>query len=94
VFALTEDIDGTGLTTALLGEWAHRQMTGQPRFDPPAGFERGYPPIARKVRRCAGRTAYADAVALVSTMLTPALTGTAAGRRWTASDTSWQPATR
>ena len=91
VFAITEDIEGAQLTTAILGEWTHRSMVGEPRFDPPVEFERAYPPIARRVPRCAAHTAYADAAALVSAMLAPALDGTATGRRWVAATTAWQP---
>lgn len=91
VFAVTEDIDGAALTKALLGEWAHRHMSGEPRFDPPPEFERSYPPLARRVPPCARYVAYADAAALVSALITPALTGTVAGHRWVGSLTAWQP---
>ena len=90
VFALTQDLDGDDLATAISGEWMHRKMVGEPRFEPPTEFARAYPPLARKVPRCAGYTVYTDAVALVSTMLAPALDGTAAGRRWVAARTTWQ----
>lgn len=94
VFALTEDIDGAELTAAIFGEWAHRSMAGAPRFDPPAEFERAYPPLARRVPRCAGYATYADAAALVAAMLAPALADTAAGRRWDPTAATWRPAAR
>lgn len=92
VFARTQDIDGAELATAIGGEWMHRKMPGPPTFDPPATFERAYPPLARKVAACGGYIAYAEALALVSALIAPALDGTANGRRWIAAAASWESA--
>jgi hypothetical protein len=67
-----------------------RHMLGEPRFAPPAEFERAYRPIARTTPRCPAYTAYFEAVALVSAMLAPTLDGAALRRRWVASQGSWQ----
>lgn len=91
VFARTQDVDGSSLTSAVHGEWAHRRLLGSPRFDPPEAWDRLYPPIARKVPVCSDLVVFGDAVALVRTFLSPALDGTATGSRWRADDVQWGP---
>lgn len=90
VLARSQDVDGSALIAAVRGEWTHRSLPGTPVFAPPATWERRYPPEARKAPVVADMTAFADAVALVGAFLAPALDGSAAGRRWIASDLTWR----
>lgn len=90
VFARSQDIDGRALVTAVRGEWAHRGLPGTPAFAPPASWERLYSREARRAPLVADVTAFADAVTLVGAFLAPVLDGSAAGRRWTASDLTWR----
>ena len=89
VFARSQDVDGSGLITAVQGEWAHRGLPGEPVFAPPAGWERQFPQLARKVPAVGDVTSFADALTLVGALLGPVLDGQAAGRRWVAREHSW-----
>lgn len=89
VFARSQDVDGTALVRAIKGEWAHRGLPGAPVFSPPPGWERLYPPLARKTPVVADVTSFLDAVTLVRALLDPALDGSAARRRWVAEDRTW-----
>ncbi|MBD3778436.1 MAG: nucleotidyl transferase AbiEii/AbiGii toxin family protein [Micrococcales bacterium] len=90
VLARSQDVDGSALISAVEGEWVHRGLPGSPVFDPPSDWERRYPPEARRAPATADMTAFADAVALVGTLLAPVLDGSAAGRRWIAADLIWR----
>ncbi|GEA87422.1 nucleotidyl transferase AbiEii/AbiGii toxin family protein [Cellulomonas cellasea] len=90
VFARSQDVDGSALITAIHGEWTHRGLPGAPVFEPPADWERRYPPEARNAPVVAGFTTFADAAALVGGFLAPALDGTAAGQHWIAADLAWR----
>lgn len=90
VLARSQDVDGAALIAAVHGEWTHRGLTGAPAFDPPADWERRYPPEARRAPIVAEFTRFEDAVALVGAFLAHALDGTAAGRRWVAAELDWQ----
>lgn len=90
VFARSQDVDGAALMRAIQGEWAHRGLSGAPVFSPPPGWERLYPPLARKTPVVADLASFLDAVTFVRALLDPALDGTAAGRRWVAADGVWR----
>jgi len=89
VFTRSQDVDGGELINAIRGEWTHRGLPGSATFDPPSTWEQLYPPLARKVPVVADLTSFSEAVALVHTLLDPALDGTADGRRWVAGDLAW-----
>ncbi|GEL45065.1 hypothetical protein CHO01_01810 [Cellulomonas hominis] len=90
VLARSQDVAGSELITAVRGEWEHRGLPGAPVFAPPASWDRLYPPEARKAPVVADMTRFEDAAALVGAFLAPVLDGSAVGRRWVASDLSWQ----
>lgn len=90
VLARSQDVDGSALISAVRGEWTHRSLPGTPVFAPPADWERRYPPEAHKAPVVADMTAFPDAVALVGAFLAPVVDGSAAGRRWIASDLTWR----
>lgn len=69
VLARSQDVDGAALIAALRGEWTHRGLAGTPVFDPPAEWERRYPPEARRAPVVAPFTRFEDAVALVGDFL-------------------------
>ena len=94
VFARSQDIDGDSLTRAVRAEWVHRGLDGDPAFAPPSNWERLYPPLARRVRRCEGLTEYSAAVEFVGGFLRPVLDGSATGSRWSASLGEWEPQRR
>jgi hypothetical protein len=90
VLGRTQDIDGDELVAAISAEWVHRSLPGRPVFAPPAQWATQYPRIARTVRACGGITTFPAAVAFVTTLLSPALDGSAAGQRWAADRGNWQ----
>lgn len=90
VFARSQDVDGTALTAAVLGEWMHRGLPGAPIFAPPPEWNRLYTPSARRVPAVAGVTSFGDAVSLVGGFLAPVLGGQATGKRWVARELAWR----
>lgn len=93
VFARREDVEGTALHTAILGEWDHRHLPGRPAFAPPTAWARHYPKLARKTAACEGFTDFAVATELVGRFLGPALDGAAAGQMWSAEVAAWRQLT-
>lgn len=89
VFALSVDVDGAALSTALHAEWAHRRLEGAPRFEPPETWAQSYPPVARSLPRCAGYTDLPAARELVADFLGAALERRAEGLRWSAVARCW-----
>lgn len=90
VFARREDVDGSALQTAILGEWDHRHLPGRPAFAPPTAWAKQYPKLARKTAACEGFTDFTVATDLVGRFLGPALGGTAAGQMWSAEVAAWR----
>jgi len=91
VFARSQDVDGDALIKATRAKWNHQGLAGDPLFDPPEHWGRLYPPLARTVHKCEGRTTFPSAVELVGRFLGPALDGSAAGRRWSSGLARWEP---
>ncbi|MEJ5914500.1 nucleotidyl transferase AbiEii/AbiGii toxin family protein [Pseudokineococcus sp. 1T1Z-3] len=89
VFALSVDVDGAALTTALHEEWSHRRLDGTPHLEPPESWQRSYPPVARGVPRCVGYTDFATAREFVARFLGPPLARRADGLRWSAAEREW-----
>lgn len=89
VLALTQDIDGAALTTALQAETRRRRMTPIQRFAIPTGWGAGYRKLARTVILCADHPAADLAAELVSRLIDPALTGDASGKWWSKQKRKW-----
>jgi hypothetical protein len=90
VFALSQDVDGAELTTAIHGEWTNRELAGPPRFEPPAAWRSRYATLARKTPACTIVT-FDEAVELVTRFVTPPTDRSAAHLRWIATDHAWRP---
>ncbi|WP_449515132.1 nucleotidyl transferase AbiEii/AbiGii toxin family protein [Cellulomonas sp.] len=90
VFALTQDVDGAGLTTAIHGEWTNRELGGLPQFEPPAAWRSRFATLARKTPACTIVT-FDEAVELVTRFLTPPMDRSAGHLRWTMADRAWRP---
>ena len=90
VFALSQDVDGAGLTLAIHAEWANRELGGSPRFEPPAAWRTRFAPLARKTPACTVVT-FDEAVELVTEFLAPPMDRSAGHLRWVAAEGAWRP---
>ncbi len=90
VLAVTHDVDGAALSTAIATEARQRRMVPLERFVVPAGWGAAYTATARKVPYCRRFETVDAAVSLVSAFIDPALDGTAAGRRWRSDEKAWR----
>ena len=89
VLAVTHDIDGTALTTAIATETRRRWMDPIERFVVPADWGPAYSKMARAVPYCADVQEISTASDLVAALIDPALDGTATGLRWSHADRAW-----
>lgn len=92
VLAVTHDIDGTALTTAIATESRRRRMDPIERFFVPAKWGAAYSKMARTVPYCADVEHIDAASDLVAGLIDPALGGTATGLRWRHADRAWSAA--
>lgn len=90
VLAVTQDIDGTALTTAIATEARRRCMDPIERFVVPAEWGPAYSKMARTVPYCADVQDIAAASDLVAALIDPALLGTATGRTWRSEERMWR----
>ena len=91
VLAVTQDIDGTALTTAIRTEISRRGMDPIEHFIVPAHWGPAYEKLARGVPYCADVDGIDAARNLASALVDPALDGTARGHRWQATAKDWRP---
>lgn len=91
VLAVTHDIDGSALTTAIAAETRRRRMDTVERFVVPAEWGAAYSKMARTVPYCADVQSIVAASDLVAALIDPALRGTASGRTWLHADRAWLP---
>lgn len=89
VLAVTQDIDGTALTTAIATEIPRRRMDPVEHFVVPPEWGAVYSKMARKVSYCDGLETIDAATGFVSTFIDPALDGTATGRAWSHVERAW-----
>lgn len=89
VLAVTQDIDGTALTTAITTEVSRRGMDPIEQFVVPAEWGPAYQKLARGVSYCADVQHIAAARALAAALVDPALDGTATGLIWRATTRRW-----
>jgi hypothetical protein len=89
VLAVTQDIDGTALTTAITTEISRRRMDPIEQFVVPAQWGRAYKGEARGIPHCADVVEIGAAQVLAANLIDPALDGTAAGLIWRAATRGW-----
>lgn len=89
VLAVTQDIDGTALTTAIRTEVSRRGMDPIEHFVVPAEWGPAYKKLARRVPYCAEVVDVDTAQERASALIDPALDGTAAGLIWRAATRGW-----
>ena len=89
VLAVTQDIDGTALTTAIRIEITRRGMDPIEHFVVPAEWGPAYKKLARRVPYCAEVVDVDTAQERASALIDPALDGTAAGLIWRAATRGW-----
>lgn len=94
VLAVTHDVDGTALSTAVATEIRRRRMDPFDQFAVPAKWGSAYSKMARRVPYCAGFETIDAARDLASAFIDPALDATAGGRRWRHVELAWSPAAR
>jgi hypothetical protein len=89
VLAVTQDIDGTALTTAIRTEISRRGMDPIEHFIVPAHWGPAYEKLARGVPCCVNVRQIAAAAALAAALVNPALDGNAEGLTWQAAAQEW-----
>ncbi|RLZ04093.1 histidinol-phosphate/aromatic aminotransferase and cobyric acid decarboxylase [Kocuria tytonicola] len=89
VFARTQHIDGTDLDRAIMAEWTHRSLPGQPFFAPPRTWGRLYPAAARRVPACGDVLTFQAALELTASFLDPVLEHTVEGMCWSPENRAW-----
>lgn len=89
VLAVTQDIDGTALTTAIATEISRRGMDPIEHFVVPAQWGPVYKKLARKVPYCADVQQIDAARVLATDFVDPALDGTATGLTWRCATGRW-----
>ena len=89
VLAVTQDIDGTALTTAITTESSRRRMDPIEHFVVPDEWGRAYKRAARRVPHCADVVEIGAAQVLAASLVDPALNGTATGLTWRAERRGW-----
>ncbi len=90
VLAVTHDIDGTALATAIATEIRRRRMDPIERFTVPVEWGAAYSKMARAVPYCAGVENIDAASDLVAALIDLALDGTATGQTWSFHTRAWQ----
>lgn len=90
VLAVTHDIDGTALATAIATETRRRRMNPIEHFVVPAEWGAAYSKMARIVPHCAVLDAIDAASELVANLIDPALNGTATSRTWRSEERMWR----
>ncbi len=90
VLAVTHDIDGSALGTAIATEIRRRRMGPFEQLDVPADWGPAYSKMARKIPYCVGLESIDAASSVVSAFIDPALDGTAAGQTWSSDEHVWQ----
>jgi hypothetical protein len=91
VLARTQSVDGDDLRTAIVAERLHRSLPAVESFSVPPAWATTYPPLAARTPHCAGLHDVEAAARLVATFLEPAMSGSAAGRRWDPAGATWLP---
>ena len=89
VLAITQDIDGTALMTAITAESSRRGMDPIEHFVVPAEWGPTYKKQAQRVPYCADVVDIDAAQEIASTLIDPALERTAAGLTWRAATRGW-----
>ena len=92
VLAVTQDIDGTALTTAITTEISRRGIDPIEHFVVPAEWGAAYSKMARTVPYCADVLRIDAASELVAALIDPALDDTADGLTWHHAELAWSPA--
>jgi len=92
VLAVTQDIDGTALATAITTEVSRRRMDPIEHFIVPAHWGPAYEKLARGIPCCANVRHIDAAAALAAALVNPALDGNAEGLTWQATAEEWTPA--
>lgn len=87
--AVTQDIDGTSLSTAVASEAQRRRMERLGHFSVPGTWGRSYRMQARRVPYCAEYAAVDEARDLIAHLIDPVLTGDADGMTWSWTDRKW-----
>lgn len=90
VLAVTHDIDGTSLSTAITTELRRRRMGHLERFAVPTEWGPAYETMARRVPYCVGLETIAAARDLASAFIDPVLDGTADGLTWSDDERAWR----
>jgi hypothetical protein len=89
VLAVTQDIDGAKLTTALQVEARMRSLDLPHTFHVPPHWGANYAKLAKSVPACEQFRTIGDAQSLVRSLIEPALEGSAAGRVWNRATLKW-----
>lgn len=89
VLAVTHDIDGTALSTAIAAEIRRRRMDPVERFVVPAEWGAAYSKMALTVPYCADVQSVDAASDLVAALIDPALDDTAVGCTWLHVERAW-----
>ncbi len=89
VLAVTQDIDGMALTTAIATEISRREMDPIAQFVVPAQWGPAYEKLAKSVPYCSDFVDIDAARGLASALINPAVDGTAAGLTWRATTRRW-----
>lgn len=90
VLAVTQDVDGTALGSAISTEARRRQMEPFEHFVVPDAWGRGYAKLAKSVPYCADFPTTDLARELVTRFIDPALDGSASGKKWSLEARSWR----
>lgn len=90
VLAVTHDIDGTALSTAITTESRRRRMGDIERLVVPTEWGPAYEKMARRVPYCAGLETIAAARDLASAFIDPVLDRTAQGLTWNHDERTWR----
>ena len=89
VLAVTQDIDGAKLTTALQVEARMRSLDLPHTFHVPPHWGANYAKVAKSVPACEQFRTIGDAQSLARSLIEPALDGSAAGRVWNRATLKW-----
>lgn len=89
IFALTQNIDGTGLVRAITTETGRRRMAPVSHFAVPASWGPGYARLARSVPHCERYRTVKLATPLVTRLVDPALSGEVCTKIWRHESLLW-----
>lgn len=90
VLAVTHDIDGAALSTAITSETRRRRMDPFDQFVIPAEWGPAFEKLARRVPYCVGVEAIDGARDLACAFIDPVLQGAAADQRWSHEERAWR----